>query len=198
MDAVTTNARQLEDGGEGLSFDMPVARWQRLFASIGKGRRESLADLYDATSDRLYGLALWSTRSPEDAADVVSAVFVKLAEHRASLPSIRDPRAWLLTVTRRLTIDLARRKRRWRTESLETVELLAAPAGDPVRRVDARLAGALLALLPAHQREVIYLRHYADCTFAAIGRITGVPTFTAASRYRLGIRRLRRLMEDRS
>jgi DNA-directed RNA polymerase specialized sigma24 family protein len=41
------------------------------------------------------------------------------------------------------------------------------------------------------------MRHFEECTFARIGRITGVPTFTAASRYRLGIGRLRRLLERR-
>ena len=37
--------------------------------------------------------------------------------------------------------------------------------------------------------------HFAGCTFAEIGRITRVPTFTAASRYRLGIKKLRTLLE---
>jgi DNA-directed RNA polymerase specialized sigma24 family protein len=53
----------------------------------------------------------------------------------------------------------------------------------------------MLAGLPLKQRETIYLRHFAGCTFADIGRIVGVPTFTASSRYRLGVHRLRRLME---
>ena len=48
--------------------------------------------------------------------------------------------------------------------------------------------------LPPAQREAIYLRHFAGCSFAEIGRATGVPTFTAASRYRLGLQRLRRLV----
>jgi DNA-directed RNA polymerase specialized sigma24 family protein len=42
---------------------------------------------------------------------------------------------------------------------------------------------------------VLFLHVYADCTFAAIGRILGIPTFTAASRYRRALRRLRQLLE---
>ena len=52
----------------------------------------------------------------------------------------------------------------------------------------------MLKDLPPPQREALYLRHFAGLTFAQIGRVAGVPTFTAASRYRLGIRRLRRMM----
>ena len=61
--------------------------------------------------------------------------------------------------------------------------------------VDAGRASALLAQLPPAQREVIYLHHYAGHTFSSVGKIVGVPTFTAASRYRLGLEKLRRLME---
>jgi len=77
------------------------------------------------------------------------------------------------------------------------VPFLAAPETDDARAIDAARASKLVAQLPPAQRDVVYLRHFADCTFAAIGDITGVPTFTAASRYRLGIERLRRLMEGR-
>ena len=59
------------------------------------------------------------------------------------------------------------------------------------RVVDARAASALLSRLPAEQREVIYLHDFADLSFREIGRVVGVPLFTAASRYRLGIGRLR-------
>lgn len=68
-------------------------------------------------------------------------------------------------------------------------------AADAARRVDAERASRHLAKLPPAQRDAVYLRHFADGTFAAIGRVTGVPAFTAASRYRLGIGKLRRLME---
>ena len=59
--------------------------------------------------------------------------------------------------------------------------------------MDAERACLLLSQLPAAQRETIFLHFFHELPFSAIGRITGVPTFTAASRYRLGIRRLRRL-----
>ena len=67
--------------------------------------------------------------------------------------------------------------------------------GDPDRVIDARNVSLLIGTLPAKQREVLMLRHFSDCSFADIGRITGVPIFTAASRYRLAIARLRRRLE---
>jgi RNA polymerase sigma-70 factor (ECF subfamily) len=179
-----------------LSFDMPRDAWRELFSELADGRTPALERLYGVASRRLFGFALWVTGSPEDAADVVADTMVRVAEQRHRLRKVKDPRAWLLTVARRLGVDVLRRRSRRPTEPLETAELVTAPDGRPDRAVDAERVSTLLSALPGPQREVVYLRHYADCTFATIGRVVGVPTFTAASRYRLAIRRLRRLLEE--
>jgi RNA polymerase sigma-70 factor (ECF subfamily) len=179
-------------------FDMAHDRWCELFADVAVGEAGALERLYDVAANRLYGFAVWATGSREDAEDVVSDVFVRIARQGARLSGVREPRAWLLTVTRRIAIDRARRASRRATERLEEAELVVAPAHDPGRARDAERASRLIAALPRSQREVVWLRHYADCTFSAIGTILGVPTFTAASRHRLAIRRLRRLMEAES
>jgi RNA polymerase sigma-70 factor (ECF subfamily) len=125
---------------------------------------------------------------------VVQDVFVRVAENRTRLAQVRDPRAWLLSVAHRLAIDHARRKARRETVSLDENPYLEARVDDPARRLDSRAAAAGLDRLSGRQRAAIYLRHYAGCTFAEIGRIAGVPTFTAASRYRLGMKKLQALL----
>ena len=76
----------------------------------------------------------------------------------------------------------------------EEGSLLQASPSDPGRSMDARRATSALLGLPAPQREAIFLHHFSGLSFAAVGRVTGVPTFTAASRFRNGIQALRRLM----
>jgi RNA polymerase sigma-70 factor (ECF subfamily) len=164
-----------------------------LFAELAAGRLAALDDLYDAEAQRLYGLALWRTGSTEDAADVVQDVFVRVVDQGSRLAKVRNPRAWLLTVTNRAAIDVTRRRRK--TESLEACVLLTAADDDDERLFAATQVSVILAGLPDTQRVVIYLKHFAGCTFAEIGDIVGVPKFTAASRYRNGIEKLRKLME---
>jgi RNA polymerase sigma-70 factor (ECF subfamily) len=170
---------------------------RRMFLELAAGRVSALDDLYDAAAAKLHALALWRTGSREDAADVVQDVFVRIAGLGQRLARVRNPRAWLLTVTHRTAVDLTRRKARRRPQVIETCAFLTAVTADGDRALDAKRASRLLAELPASQRTVIYLRHFASCTFAEVGRIVGVPKFTAASRYRAGIARLRRLMEGR-
>ena len=179
--------------------DVPIRRteddWKDIFQALARGRMSALEDLYDAVAAKLYGLALWRTGSEEDAADVVHDVFVRVVDQGPRLADVRNPKSWLLTVTRRAAVDVTRRRKRRRAESLEACPFLVANAVDRIQRVDAARASQLLAGLPPAQRDAVYLRHFADCTFAEIGEIVGTPKFTAASRYRGGIRKLRRLME---
>jgi len=165
---------------------------KRSFAALGAGELDALEPIWEACSDRLYALALWRTGSAADAEDVLQDVFVRLTRERAKLADVRDPFAWLATVTHRASIDVHRRRQRRQETTLEACAFVVADETSPERKVDAARVASLLAEIPAAQREAIVLKHYADESFASIGRITGVTKFTAASRYRLGMRRLRR------
>jgi len=158
------------------------------------GNMAALDGIYDATATDLYRLAFWRTGIRSDAEDVVQTVFVRLAEARGRLAAVRDPRSYHLAMAHRAAVDRRRSASARALPLPDEPDLLQAGLPDPGRAVDARRASAAWRDLPAPQREAIVLHHFSGLTFAAIGRVTGVPTFTAASRFRNGIRALRRLM----
>jgi RNA polymerase sigma-70 factor (ECF subfamily) len=165
-----------------------------LFGALADGDAGALGPLYDALADDVYGLALWRTGSAVEAADVLHEVFVRLARAGARLRSVRDPRAFVLRVTHRCALDVHRRRRRRSETDLDEARFVEASPASAERDIDARRASRLLLELPHPQREAIWLHLFAGCTFAEVARVAGVPTFTAASRFRLGVARLRRLM----
>ena len=175
--------------------DHDQRRWLDVFAALAEGQVRALDELYDLAAADAYRLALWRTGSVEDAEDVVQDVFVRIVEQAGRLASVRHPRRWLLTVTHLRAIDLVRSRKRRRTEPVEGVPYLEAVGTDPDSVLEAERVSRLVHRLPAKQREVVLLRIFGGCTFREIGRITGVPTFTAASRHRLAIARLRRELE---
>ena len=138
--------------------------WRGIFADLAAGLLSSLDALYDAAAAQLYGLALWRTGSEEDAADVVQDVFVRVAEQGAKLASVRNPRAWLLTVTHRIAVDLTRRRSRRTAEPLDEYPFLTAADGHSERMLDAAQVSVLLSALPETSREILYLRHFMGCT----------------------------------
>jgi RNA polymerase sigma factor (sigma-70 family) len=167
---------------------------RRRLRRLAEGDASALEEVYDAHAKRIFGLALWITRRREEAEDVVQSVMVKLAEMGADLLSVRRLDSYLLQMARHEALDAARRRGARAEEPIEEALLVTGP-GDPEGAPDVVDAGRMLARLDGAQREVVYLHLYEGMTFREVGRITGVSTFTAASRYRLAIERLRREME---
>lgn len=161
------------------------------FRRLVEGDLEALEELYDLEADGLFALALWVTGSRDDAADAVQKVFVKLAGRRRSLGRVRRPRAYLMAMARSAAVDGIRS---FRDDEPADDHLLEAPSDDPAAAADAGTASRHLRRLPVHQREAVYLRYFAELSFAEIGRVTGVSLFTAASRCRLGLQKLRHWM----
>jgi RNA polymerase sigma-70 factor, ECF subfamily len=164
------------------------------FDALAGGDSAALEAIWDLSARRLYGLALWRTGCEEDARDVVQEVFVRLASRRRDLSGVEAPHIWLLAVTHNAAVDALRRSARRRTEPLERAAHVAAPGSSPERAAAASNISRALAQLPPAQREAVLLHHVAGCSFREIGAITGVPAFTAASRCRLALARLRDLM----
>lgn len=164
---------------------------EEAFRRLAAGSFAALEELYDLEVHGLFALALWITGSREDAADAVQDVFVKLTTRREGLGEVRRPRAYLFAMARSAALD---RLRADRGDEPADDLLLEAPADDPAGNVDGEAASRHLRSLPRLQREAVYLRYFAELSFAEIGRVTGVSLFTAASRCRLGLRKLRRRM----
>lgn len=162
------------------------------FARLAGGDLDALEAIYDAWSRDLYALALWRTGSAADAADALQDVFLRLATTRAALRAVSRPRRYLLRMARRAAVDRLRKRRD--DAPVDEAALLESAALDPGRAADAARVSRALATLPAAQREVVLLHLVQDLPFREAARVAGVPTFTAASRYRLAIARLRRAL----
>ena len=157
-----------------------------LFERLSQGDLQSLEPLYGELAPKIYGLALWRTGSPADAADVVQEVFVRLAARAKQLGSVRNPRTYVFKMAHHASTDLFRMRRR-ETPPDEALVISVSPRNT---EYTVRL-NELLKQLPADQREAVYLRHIVGLSFREISTATGVTLFTAASRCRLAIRKLR-------
>ena len=182
----------------------PSVDWSadELLEQLAQGDVQALDGLYELVADDLYGLALWRCGSEAEAADAVQETFVKLAQvaGRGKLASqlrgVRDARAYLLTMVRRAAVDQLRKRRGHASldEPTSEARLLEAASIDPASKVELERACERLAEVPPKQREVVYLRCFEDLSFEQIGQVCQIPTFTAASRFRLGLQKLRTLL----
>jgi DNA-directed RNA polymerase specialized sigma24 family protein len=90
-------------------------------------------------------------------------------------------------------VDALRRRTVAREGPIEA-NVAGASGGDLSAAIDVRRA---LLALPEEQREAVVLHLFDGSSFREIGAMTNVSTSTAASRYRLRIERLRRIIGTR-
>jgi RNA polymerase sigma-70 factor (ECF subfamily) len=180
----------------GVRQPRDVDRDARSFARLVRGEREALADLYDAHAGSLFRHGLALTRRPSEAEDLVQAVFLKLATTGAPLLAVRNPASYLHRILRAAWIDGRRRPAVAHESAIGEDEdrFASNVAGDMDSAIDVMRA---LVQLPAVQREIVQLHLIEGFSLREAGRITGVSMFTAASRCRVALERLRHLVDKR-
>lgn len=150
-----------------------------------------LGEAYDTYAAPLYRYLVTLLGSEEDAEDALQEVF--LAVGRKGLQHVRDIQPYLFQTARRQAISLLRKRRRRAREpelaaQLSWIDIEACSEDDRALAID---LGRALQLLPPEQREIIVLHLSEGFTFPEIASVCGIPTNTAASRYRLALGKLR-------
>jgi RNA polymerase sigma-70 factor (ECF subfamily) len=135
-----------------------------------------LAALVETHSSLLFRVAHSVLRSRAEAEDVVQDVFVRVLEHRRSLPAIRDMRVWLIRIAWNLAIDRRRRTRPEQfdegfAESLVARSLPADEALHEARRM--RLVLGELERLPKAERHVLLLAAIEELQTAEMAGVLG-------------------------
>lgn len=169
----------------------------------------SLARLYDATSSRVYGLALRIVRVAALAEEVVEDVFWQVWREAPRFDAERGRvLAWLLAIARSRAIDTLRRNERVRSSEVpvdddDMLEALAdgrEHSDDPFDLIAAtqhhtRLH-ALLAGLDPLPRQLLALAFMRGCTHEEIAEQTGLALGTVKSHIRRTLVALRSQMAD--
>lgn len=129
------------------------------------------------------------------AEDILQNVFVKL--WKVEPQSIDNIKAYLFTIARNESFTGLNKKQKQnlclKPESctiLETIDAKKMSIEEALSLEDALLQ------LPFEQREIIYLKIYADFTFQKIAETLQISINTAASRYRYAMEKLQELLGD--
>ena len=182
----------------------PLTGLAALVEQMAQGRQEALARLYDETSSMLNGLLLRILERPEDAEEVLLDVYMKAWKYAARYTDKRGSvQAWLMIMARNAAIDRIRQKRAqpktlaFEPESTPEPESTeASPEEQTAERERRRRVQLVLNELPPEQREVVELAFFGGLTHAELAERLREPLGTIKSRIRMGLLRLRGLIEE--
>lgn len=159
------------------------------------GDRDALGFLYVRYADNIYGYVRSIVQDAHEAEDVTQQVFAKMIHVIGKYEEREVPFfAWILRVARNVAVDHLRRQRVIPVEEVRTSdEGVGDPAGG---RPMNELRDALLTL-PADQREVLVLRHFAGLSPPEIALRTGRSQGSIHGLHHRGRRALRAELTNR-
>jgi len=185
-------------------MDLASVTDQALVASIAERDSAALDEVYRRYSRSVYSLAYRVLGDGAAAEDVVQEVFLKLWRQPESYnPERGSLGPWLLSVTHNRAIDVLRRRKvrdeYQLPETLEFEDIVVDQGADPSDLASLNESAAAirraLTQIPEAQRQAIEMAFFQGKTHAEISEELGEPLGTAKTRIRLGMRKLRALLE---
>ncbi len=137
----------------------------------------ALEQIYRSRYQRFFRLAFAVLGSREAAADAVQEAFVRALRGHAALRdrSALEPWVW------RTVLNVALTQRVAGSAATIVAEPVAGAAANGHSPDEWRELRAAVAALPERQRSVLFLRHYADLDYEAIGEVLGIARGTVAA-----------------
>lgn len=144
-----------------------------------------LVALYDAYAARVWRTALALGVERADLDDAVQDVFMVIYRRADDFAGRSAVTTWIYGITRRVAADYRRRARRTPRTDAAPLDRAGAPCAAQARLDASQALLALLAQLPAEQREVFVLMELEGMTAPEVAIALGAPVNTVSSRLRL-------------
>lgn len=163
---------------------------------VQSGNQEAAGSLIERYYADIFYFCLYMIQREEDAYDITQETFLKFIKYGSSCRQ-KNLKGYLLTIARNLCFNYFREQKKelWSC-GWETAEELPEQK-DSLRDVETSIdLLKLLKELSPENREVVILRIYEELKFKEIAGMMGCSVSTVKSRYRLGIRHLKKLMEE--
>ena len=136
---------------------------------------EEFTELYLPLRGALYRVAFFILESEDDAMDAVQDLYLKLLSSPDALETVRNPKAYCITLMRNICLDRVRKaSRRPETEVMEAVSD-ESPADD--RMSDRKRIKDIcqkLSSLPERERTVLRMKVFEDLSYDEIQKRTGI------------------------
>lgn len=183
--------------GEAAAAVATGADLAELLRRSARGDEAAFADLYDATSRRLFGLVLRIVRDHAMSEEVTQEVYLDVWRQSARFdPERGSAMSWLMTIAHRSAVDKVRAseasRRRDDAHALTHQDVdFDTTAETAQASLEAQRVRRALATLTDAQRAAVELAYLGGYTHTEVARLLGLPLGTAKTRIRDGLIRLR-------
>jgi RNA polymerase sigma-70 factor (ECF subfamily) len=172
---------------------------QALLARYRNGDRDAFAEIVVRYQRPIYNAAFWMLRNAEDARDIAQVVFMRVVERLDEYDSHYKFFSWIYRIAVNESINLLRRNGREEELDDET-EIAGADGLNPESQFSeaerSRHIHHALMSMSTHDRTVLMLRHFSECSYQEIAEILDLDEKTVKSRLFEARHRLGGMLKD--
>jgi len=173
-----------------------AVRLEGLLARTALGDRAAFADLYRATSSKLFAVSLRIVRERPLAEEALQDSFVNIWRRSSDYAAARSaPLTWMAAIVRNRSLDIIRRTREAPDIdgdlAANLIDETAAPAQDAEARQQAHTVRQCLDELDADQRQTIALAFFHGLSHSELADHLRKPLGTVKTHVRRGLAKLR-------
>lgn len=179
---------------------------EMLIRAIANGAVWAMEPLYERYNRMLYSLVYRMVSDHQIAEDLIQDAFVSVWKRAVSYsPQSGAVRSWLVSIAHHRAIDYLRVMQRRSVlkeatfEDVDRDEGTAQPAAEEsaLLSIQSDIVHEAMSEIPTEQRLVIDLAYFKGWTHSEIAATFQIPLGTVKARMRLGIKHLKRILEQR-
>ncbi len=167
---------------------------EKCIKKTAEGDEKAFEKLYSLTKDSVYGFALTILKNTHDAEDVMHDSFVNVYRGASAYRPDGKPLAWILTITKNLSLTHLKKARRREDLPQEDWEKFL-DEKENISVEDKIVLHACMATLTDEEREIIVLHAVAGFKHKEIAEILDMALSTVLSKYNRAIKKLRDVLE---
>jgi len=180
-----------------------AVRDEELIVQVAQGDRRAFEALYDKYASLVFGLALRMLGNREIAEEAVQEIFWRVWQRAKSFERGRSFAPWLFGIAHNYAIDELRRRRARPQPVYEDADnpVLSSIADEAdvgeaaLQSEQRRIVLNALRELPDEQRQALELAYFGGLTQQEIANRLGNPLGTIKTRMRLGLQKLRSILQ---
>ncbi|MEM9935280.1 MAG: RNA polymerase sigma factor [Bacteroidota bacterium] len=160
---------------------------------VKDGRLDALSILFDRYHIRLFTFFLRLVHDRSLSEDLVQNVFERILKYRTSYKEGAAVKAWIYQIARNVRLDHVKAQKWKKEEFIELENELVTYENSQLRLEKLENIQALdqaIQQLPTHYREVLWLGHFEELSYAEVGQILGITVANVKVRMHRAIKQL--------
>jgi RNA polymerase sigma factor (sigma-70 family) len=180
---------------------------RELISCYLRGEERAFEELLSRHKNKIYTSIYLFVKDQSLAEDIFQDTFIKIIDTLRLGKYNEEGKflQWALRISYNMCVDHFRRVKRKPTvsptEEFDIFDVLSSPEMNAESRImksqTHQKVRQLVDMLPAEQREVVILRHYAELSFKEIATLTKVSINTALGRMRYALINIRKMVEEK-